>query len=177
MQKFNYDYGILDNFLESNINEYNKLKKLNKYAFSPKVYEIMFIFNEFTNELYSLIVMEHIQGITLQKYKDKKGKLDVHDKQKINDKITKLHKLGIYHSDLHFENIIAVKKGKNYDFIFIDFGLAKSEKNMKNKAKNMDIAILKNNFSSFGPKNNEKNKKLYIALAKIVNNGAIDIII
>jgi tRNA A-37 threonylcarbamoyl transferase component Bud32 len=176
IQQFNYDYGILDNFLESNINEYNKLKKLNKYAFSPKVYEIMFIFNQFTNELYSLIVMEHIQGITLQKYKDKKGKLDVHDKQKLNDKITKLHKLGIYHSDLHFENIIAVKKGKNYDFIFIDFGLAKSEKNMKNKAKNNNKAILKNNFSSFGPKTNEKNKKLYIALAKIVNNGAIDVI-
>ena len=176
IQQFNYDYGILDTFLESNINEYNKLKKLNKYAFSPKVYEIMFIFNEFTNELYSLIVMEHIQGITLQKYKDKKGKLDVHDKQKINDKITKLHKLGIYHSDLHFENIIAVKKGKNYDFIFIDFGSAKSEKNMKNKAKNMDIAILKNNFSFFGPKSNEKNKKLYIALGKIVNDGAIDVI-
>jgi hypothetical protein len=176
MQKFNYDYGILVNFLESNINEYNKLKKLNKYAFSPKAYEIIFIFNEFTNELYSLIIMEHIQGITLQKYKDKKGKLDVQDKQKINDKITKLHKLGIYHSDLNFENIIAVKKGKNYDFIFIDFVLAQSEKNMKNKAKNMDIAILKNNISSFGPKNNEKNKKLYIALAKIVKNGAIDVI-
>ena len=25
-------------------------------------------------QLYSLIVMEHIQGITLQEYKDKKGK-------------------------------------------------------------------------------------------------------
>jgi tRNA A-37 threonylcarbamoyl transferase component Bud32 len=176
MQKFNYDHGVLGYFLESNINEYNKLKKLNKYAFSPKVYDIIFIFNEFTNELYSLIVMEHIQGITLQKYKDKKGKLDVQDKKKINDKITKLHKLGIYHSDLHFENIIAVKKGKNYDFIFIDFGLAKSEKNMKNKAKNNNKAILKNSYDYYLPKSNEKNKKLYIALAKIVNNGAIDVI-
>jgi tRNA A-37 threonylcarbamoyl transferase component Bud32 len=127
-------------------------------------------------QLYSLIVMEHIQGITLQKYKDKKGKLDVHDKQKINDKITKLHKLGIYHSDLHFENIIAVKKGKNYDFIFIDFGLAKNDKNMKNKAKNMDIAILKNSYDYYVPKSKEKNIKLYIALSKIVNNGAIDVI-
>lgn len=174
IQQFN-NYGDLDIFLESNINEYNKLKKLNKYAISPKVYKIMFIFNEFTNELYSLIVMEHIQGITLQKYKDKKGKLDVHDKQKINDKITKLHKLGIYHSDLNFENIIAVKKGKNYDFIFINFRFAKSDKNIKNKAKNNNKSILKN-YSSFVQKINEKNIKLYIALAKIVNNGAIDVI-
>ena len=45
------------------------MQKLNKYTFSPKVYDIIFIFNEFAMQLYSLIVMEHIQGITLQKYK------------------------------------------------------------------------------------------------------------
>lgn len=42
--------------------------------------------------------------------------------------------MGIYHSDLHSYNIIVVKKGKKYDFIFIDFGEAQNSKNMKNDA-------------------------------------------
>lgn len=83
MQKFFYNpYAILEDFVKRNINEYDKLKKLNKYSISPKVYDIFFILNENTMQLYSLIVMQHIQGITLQEYKDKKGKLDDVDKKK-----------------------------------------------------------------------------------------------
>jgi len=176
IQKFDNIYGNLDDFLESNINEYEKLRKLGKYSLSPKAYEIIFILNELTMKLYSLIVMDHIQGITLQKYKDKKGKLDDNDKKKINDKIIKLHKLGIYHRDLHTNNIIVVKKGKNYDFIFIDFGLAQNSKNIINFANKDNKRILKNNMYEYRPKTDEKNKKLYIALSKIVNNGEIDVI-
>jgi len=177
IQKFDNIYGNLDDFLESNINEYEKLRKLGKYSLSPKAYEIIFILNELTMKLYSLIVMDHIQGITLQEYKDKKGKLDDNDKKKINDKIIKLHKLGIYHRDLHTNNIIVVKKGKNYDFIFIDFGLAQNSKNIINFANKDNKRILKNNMYEYRPKTDEKNKKLYIALSKIVNNGAIDVIL
>jgi len=176
MQRFDNIYGNLEEFLQSNINEYNKLKKLGKYSLSPKVYEIMFIFNEFTMQLYSLIVMEHIQGITLQKYKDKKGKLSNDDKNKLNNKIIKLHKLGIYHSDLHLNNIMVIKKAKNYDFIFIDFGLAKNSKNIINYAIKDNKQMFNDNLYDYKSKSNEKNKKLYIALSKIINNGAIDII-
>jgi tRNA A-37 threonylcarbamoyl transferase component Bud32 len=177
MQQFDSVYGDLEEFLESNINEYEKLKKLGKYSLSPKAYEIFFIFNELTMKLYSLIVMDHIQGITLQEYINKKGKLNDDDKKKIDDKIIKLHKLGIYHRDLHTKNIIAVKKGKNYDFIFIDFGLAQHSKNIINFANKANKRILKNNmYDDYKPKSEEKNKKLYIALSKIVNDGAIDVI-
>ena len=178
MQKFFYNpYAILEDFIKRNINEYDKLKKLNKYSISPKVYDIFFILNENTMQLYSLIVMQHIQGITLQEYKDKKGKLDDVDKKKINDKITKLHKLGIYHSDLHSYNIIVVKKGKKYDFIFIDFGEAQNSKNMKNNVGDRRRWQDYNNYDiDLKPKLKSGEKKLYIALAKIVNNGAIDVI-
>jgi len=178
MQRFFYNpYAILEDFIKRNINEYDKLKKLNKYSISPKVYDIFFILNENTMQLYSLIVMQHIQGITLQEYKDKKGKLDDVDKKKINDKITKLHKLGIYHSDLHSYNIIVVKKGKKYDFIFIDFGEAQSSKNMKNDAGDLTRWQDYNNYDiGLKPKLKSGEKKLYIILAKIVNNGAIDVI-
>jgi len=166
-----------EHFFEKRCNEYEKLKKLGKYSLSPKAYEIIFIFNQLTMQLYSLIVMDHIQGITLYEYKNKKGKLDDDDKKKINDKIIKLHKLGIYHRDLHPNNIIVVKKGKNYDFIFIDFGLAQNKKNMINLANKDNKRILKNNMYEYRPKTDEKNKKLYIALRKIVNDGAIDVIL
>ena len=178
LQKFFYNpYAILEDFIKRNINEYDKLKKLNKYSISPKVYDIFFILNENTMQLYSLIVMDHIQGITLQEYKDKKGKLDDVDIKKINDKITKLHKLGIYHSDLHSYNIIVIKKGKKYDFIFIDFGEAQNSKNMKNKVGDQRRWQDYNNYDiDLKPKLKSGEKKLYIALAKNVNNGAIDVI-
>ena len=177
MQRFFYNpYAILEDFIKRNINEYDKLKKLNKYSISPKVYDIFFILNENTIQLYSLIVMQHIQGITLQEYKDKKGKLDDVDKKKINDKITKLHKLGIYHSDLHSYNIIVVKKGKKYDFIFIDFGEAQNSKNMNDVGDRTKWQDYNNYDIDLKPKLKSGEKKLYIILAKIVNNGAIDVI-
>lgn len=177
MQRFFYNpYAILEDFIKRNINEYDKLKKLNKYSISPKVYDIFFILNENTMQLYSLIVMQHIQGITLQEYKDKKGKLDDVDKKKINDKITKLHKLGIYHSDLHSYNIIVVKKGKKYDFIFIDFGEAQNSKNMNDVGDRTKWQDYNNYDIGLKPKLKSGEKKLYIILAKIVNNGAIDVI-
>ena len=39
-------YGGIEQFLKENINEYDKLKKLNKYSISPKVYDIKIIYNE-----------------------------------------------------------------------------------------------------------------------------------
>ena len=46
MQKFFYNpYAILEDFVKRNINEYDKLKKLNKYSISPKVYDIKIIYN------------------------------------------------------------------------------------------------------------------------------------
>jgi hypothetical protein len=73
MQKLeNNYYDGIEYFLEQNINEYEKLKKLNKYSISPKAYDIKFIFNENKMEAYSFIFMEHLDGITLREYIQKK---------------------------------------------------------------------------------------------------------
>jgi tRNA A-37 threonylcarbamoyl transferase component Bud32 len=167
-------YNNFEMFIVQNINEYNKLKKLNKYSLSPKVFDIFFIYNELSNQLYSLIVMEYIQGITLTKYIDHKGKLDDDNKKKLNNTINKLHNLGIYHSDLHTDNIIVVKKGKNYDFIFIEFGLAQDNKNMKNYAIKRNKLILED-FSP-NPKKDDINKILYVAIANAIKKGEFNVI-
>ena len=173
MQRFDDNYwGGIEKFLKSNINEYEKLKMLSKYSISPKVYDIKFIFNKNKMEVYSLILMEYVEGITLNQHKQKKGPLNDEDKKKLNEKIAKMHKLHIYHQDLHEQNIIVVKKGKNIDFMIIDMGLSKSSKNILNNAKKGN----KNMLEGFIEKKYEDNKKLYIALAKIVNNGVIDVI-
>jgi len=165
-------YGGIEKFLKENINEYDKLKKLNKYSISPKVYDIKIIYNEKKKEVYCLIFMEHIDGITLEKYKQKKGELDNLDKKKLNEKIEKLHELGIYHRDLHNNNIIVIKKGKNIDFIIIDMGLAISKKNFLDNANKSNKKVLED----YLVKKLDENKKLYITLANLINNGAIDVI-
>ena len=174
MQKFdnNYYWGGIEKFLEQNINEYKKLKKLNKYSISPKVYDIKIIFNEKKMEVYSLISMEHIDGITLMQYKQQKGNLNEKDKKKLNKKISKLHEFGIYHRDLHENNIIVVKKGKNIDFMIIDLGFAVSKKNILDNANKNNKKVLEGVFIT----KSEDNKKLYIALANSIKNGEIDVI-
>jgi len=173
MQKFdNNYYGKIEDFLEQNISEYDKLKKLNKYSISPKVYDIKFIFNKNKMEVYCLIFMEHLDGITLQEYKQKKGELDNIDKKKLNEKIVKLHELGIYHRDLHDNNIIVIKKGKNIDFMIIDMGLAKSSKNILNNANKYNKFVVEGFVAKI-----EENKKLYIALSNLIKNGVFDVIL
>lgn len=122
-------------------------------------------------EVYSLIFMEHIDGITLTQYITKKGKLDDTDKKKLNETITKLHKLGIYHRDLHSDNIIVVKKSKNYDFIMIDLGLAVYRKDILNNANKFNKKVL----IEKSPTTLYENKKLYIALTNCIKKGMLDV--
>jgi tRNA A-37 threonylcarbamoyl transferase component Bud32 len=172
MQKLdNNYYGGIEKFLEQNINEYEKLRKLNKYSISPKVYDIKIIYNEKKQQLFCLIFMENIDGITLTKYRQKKGELDNLDKKKLNEKIVKLHGLGIYHRDLHEDNIIVIKKGKDIDFMIIDLGLAKYSKNILNNASKYNKFIVEGFVSNF-----DENKKLYIALVNSIKNGEFDVI-
>ena len=169
LQKYNYEYGTLETFINSIISEYNKLNKLNKTEcslFVPKVYDIIFIFNESSSIFYSMIIMEFIKGITLQKYIDQKGKLSITDKNKLDSNLNKLHKFGIFHRDLHDENIMVVKKGKNYNFIFIDFGSSKTKKNLKNNS----LKIISNNIIK------DKYKLIYISINNFITNKMISLI-
>lgn len=175
MQKFNGNYwsGGIEKFLEQNINEYEKLKKLNKYSISPKVYDIIFIFNKNKIEVYSLISMEYIDGISLYQYLQKKNNFDEKDKKKLNEKILKLHKLGIYHRDLYENNIIVVKKGKNIDFMIIDFSSAIYNKNFLDNANKDNKKVLE----GYLVKKSDENKKLYISLANLIKKGEFDVIL
>jgi tRNA A-37 threonylcarbamoyl transferase component Bud32 len=169
LQKYNYEYGTLETFINSIVSEYNKLNKLNKtecHFFVPKVYDIIFIFNESISSLYSIIIMEFINGITLKKYIDQKGKLSITDKNKLDSNLNKLHKFGIFHRDLHNENIMVVKKGKTYNFIFIDFGSSKTKKNLKNNS----LKIISNNIIK------EKYKLIYISINNFITNKMISLI-
>ena len=181
MQKFNDYYreylGGIEIFLEQNISEFEKLKKLNKYLISPKVYDIKFVFNKNKMELYSFIFMEHLNGITLEEYKQKKGQLDDSDKKKLNEKIVKLHELGIYHRDLHDMNIIVIQKGKKTDFMIIDMGLAKSSKNILNNANKFNKFYIEEDLKKKPDENNKLFNKLYIAIANSIKKGEIDIIL
>ena len=170
IQKYNCEYGTLETFINSIVSEYNKLNKLNKTEcrlFVPKVYDIIFIFNESSSSLYSMIIMEFINGITLQKYIDQKGMLSITDKNKLDNNLNKLHKFGIFHRDLHDENIMVVKKGKTYNFIFIDFGSSKTKKNLKN---NSFKIITTNN------RINDNYKLIYISINKFITNKMISLI-
>lgn len=180
MQKFNDYYreylGGIEKFLEQNITEYEKLKKLNKYLISPKVYDIKFVFNKNKMELYSFIIMEHLNGITLEEYKQKKGQLNDSDKKKLIEKIGKLHELGIYHRDLHDRNIIVINKGKKIDFMIIDMGLAKSSKNILNNANKYNKFFIEGFVEKKPDENNKLFNKLYIAIANSIKKGEIDVI-
>ena len=170
LQKFNYEYGTREIFINSIVSEYNKLNKLNQTEcrfFVPKVYDIIFIFNESSSSLYSMIIMEFINGITLQKYIDQKGKLSITDKNKLDRNLNQLHKFGIFHRDLHNENIMVVKKGKTYNFIFIDFGSSKTKKNLKNNS----FKIITNNNII-----NNNYKLIYISINNFITNKMISLI-
>ena len=77
------------------------------------------------------------------------------------------YKFGIFHRDLHDENIMVVKKGKSYNFIFIDFGSSKTKKNLKNNS----FKIIRNN-----NRINDNYKLIYISINKFITNKMISLI-
>ncbi|MEW5995832.1 MAG: serine/threonine-protein kinase, partial [Candidatus Zixiibacteriota bacterium] len=76
----------------------------------------------------TVIVMEHIDGVTLQDRIDAEGKLPLEESlQIISDVLDILgfaHQKGIYHRDIKPGNIMLDKKGQ---VKIIDFGIAKAE--------------------------------------------------
>jgi serine/threonine protein kinase len=111
--------------------EIDMLKKLSdiKPQIAPR-YVTSFIQNNYVN-----IVQEYINCGTLSEY-TKTHKLTTKMKEQIRDIVTRLHKAGIYHKDLHPENILVKcdpkNKKSNPKFIISDFGESKSMKNIHN---------------------------------------------
>ena len=157
-------------FIKNRINEYKLAKKIGSHSIGPKVYETLFIYDDVNNKFINLIVMEYIKGEELMKY-ERKHKLKDNEVKKLQNKIYKLHKLNIYHKDLHKGNIMVVKKNKKIDFMIVDFGLARDKKNM--------IKELKEDNKKFHPRNWDSNNKkekdtdLFITIFNLIKNKKI----
>lgn len=99
----NQQYNYLDDY------SINRLQILSKYGLIPKIYYID----------YNLIIMKYVDGIPFSVWRTgKEGteKLEIVE-EKINTLADVWTKLGFYHSDLHYGNILITKNLKVY---FID---------------------------------------------------------
>lgn len=155
--------------IENLIHEYKLGKKLGSKSISPKFYEIFFNYNSLNDIYTSFIQMEYIKGENLESYM-KKNKLTSKQKKKLSNKIEKLHKLKIYHNDLHPGNIMVVKKNKDIDFFIVDLGLALDVKGVINKLEKNNKRILSENNNS----NEEEEFNLKIALYNLIKSKKIN---
>jgi tRNA A-37 threonylcarbamoyl transferase component Bud32 len=147
-------------FIKETINEYKIGKKLGNHSIGPKVHKTLFIYDKINDKFINVIIMEYIKGKTLSEYQYN-HKLNKQEKNKLNNKIDKLHKLNIYHRDLHKSNIMVIKKYNKIDFMIIDFGFSNEKKNIIKQLK-------------------ERNKKIinkYMNNNKYINNINIDLFI
>lgn len=161
----------IDQFIKNRLNEYKIGKKLGDHGISPKVYNKYFIYDIMNDKIINIIEMEYVKGQTLSSYENKK-KLTDKEKELINKKIKKLHKLKIYHQDLHKENILVIKKNKKIDFYLIDFGLSHYEKDILKNMKN------RNDPWHWNTKNNKKYNIMKLLITNdILTNNLINIII
>ena len=156
-------------FIKNRINEYKLAKKIGSHSIGPKVYETLFIYDDVNNKFINLIVMEYIKGKVLMEY-ERKHKLKDNEIKKLQNKIDKLHKLNIYHKDLHKGNIMVVKKNKKIDFMIVDFGLAQNKKNMIKQLEEDNKKLHRRNW---GFNNNKKDTDLFIAIFNLIENKKI----
>jgi predicted Ser/Thr protein kinase len=79
--------------------------------------------------LYGLIVMEHVQGVTLAAWRKNASPSELEKaEQLVLAKVARLHDAGVAHSDLHAGNIMVSRStaNKQLDVWILDYGFAKS---------------------------------------------------
>ena len=108
-------------------NEIEISKVAGDHGISPKIYDSYVCVNNKDSSCYGVIYMEYIKGLTLSdflyKYYSKENVLII--RRLLEEKINKLHNLGILHSDLHSDNVMVVMDGSNIkDVVIIDFGFS-----------------------------------------------------
>ena len=156
---------IIENF----IYEYKLGKKLGSKSISPKFYKIFFNYNSLNDIYTSFIEMEYIKGENLETYMNK-NKLTSKQKKKLSNKIEKLHKLKIYHHDLHPGNIMVVKKNKDIDFFIVDLGSAQDVKGVIKSLEKNNKSIL----NEYNNSNEQEEFNLKIALYNLIKSKKIN---
>lgn len=123
MKYMPYDNGARRNKREDIINEIITHNKCSEHGLCPVIYDswLCDTGGVYVMELYKMTVLQ-----LLLKFKS------ISDRQKVLANIItltdKLHRYGIYHGDLHLDNIMVVNRTdnsetlNNYEYYFIDFG-------------------------------------------------------
>ena len=122
--------------LQNVIDEINIMIKLNNSNISPNLIDAWIYYNKEDKALYIGILMEY-KGVPLYTW-EKNNRLTEDDKQKIKDKISKLHKYNIIHKDLHQSNILVEEIDNVREFYIADFGLSKTFKQIIEDFKKQD---------------------------------------
>lgn len=141
-------------FIETFANEINKLKIINKIKpkIAPKYY------NSWINNNKGYILLEYINGGTLEEYVKKK-KLLKKDYNELKKLINILHKHNFLHEDLHQGNILVEYKNKKKTRFYInDFGLTEKKSN-----------VLKRNYETINDL--QQSEKSYIK--ELLNNRTV----
>lgn len=97
-------------------NEIDNLEILGPVGISPKLFDAWLCDNS------AYIVMERVNGITLEDYYSQKKLVSTELANMIRDTILTMHSMGVIHGDLHGENIIISHRNDNIQVKLIDFG-------------------------------------------------------
>lgn len=165
VEKDNKKYAIKNQFINFNdvwMSKNEHLKKIKneidisilmgKKNIGPKIYDY-YICPLDMNRTSVLIVMEWMTEGTLSNWL-LNNRLTKAYQKKINDKITKMHKEKIVHSDIHANNIFVTKKGSKIEFYIGDFGLSKTIEQLLEDYKGYDqsqIKLIYNNNTMIHP--------------------------
>lgn len=103
-----------------------------KLGIGPKIHRFYICKSLPTKQNWMVIMMEQLQGKTLEEYKEEKGTINPEEikfiKQKLREKLQILHRNNILHSDIHFGNIFLTftKENKIQDVFLIDYGMSRN---------------------------------------------------
>jgi len=148
------------NELSELLKEVFLLEKASNIKVSPKIYDKYMCFHKKSETLSFYIVMEYIDGVTLQDFLKKKPVLSKKDKSTLLNMVKKLHKENIIHNDLHSGNIMVTK---NHKFYIIDFGISKQIADFKMDEEDIFEERLSKNFK-WDFSNIDNNQKLALKI-------------
>ncbi len=158
----NWSMKAICNQLSELLKEVFLLEKSSNIKVSPKIYDKYMCFHKKSETLSFYIVMEYIDGITLEDFLKKKlgSVLNKKDKSTLLNMVKKLHKENIIHNDLHAGNIMVTK---NHKFYIIDFGMSKQIADFKMDEEDYFEDKLSKNFK-WDLSNIDNNQKLALKI-------------